>query len=51
MYEARTIHVGRDKEMNPKNKYPKNVVRNQKYSIFTFLPVVKLNFIFHTKNV
>jgi phospholipid-translocating ATPase len=44
MYEARTIHIGRDKEINSKSKYPKNVVRNQKYSIISFLPVVRYFF-------
>ena len=38
-YEARTIFIGREKQQS-KQKFPKNVVRNQKYSIITFLPIV-----------
>ncbi|CAF0881197.1 unnamed protein product [Brachionus calyciflorus] len=39
-FEARTIHIGKSRELNYKQKFPKNVVRNQKYSIFTFIPIV-----------
>lgn len=39
-YEARTVYIGHNKELNAKQKYSKNVVRNQKYSIFSFIPVV-----------
>ncbi|RNA28630.1 putative phospholipid-transporting ATPase IIB isoform X2, partial [Brachionus plicatilis] len=38
-FEARTIYIGKTTELN-RHKYPKNVVRNQKYSIFTFIPIV-----------
>lgn len=34
----RTIHLGMSR--GPMEKYPKNVIRNQKYSIFTFIPKV-----------
>ncbi|XP_052816784.1 probable phospholipid-transporting ATPase IIB [Mya arenaria] len=37
-YKARTIPLGL--ERMSEEKYPKNVVRNQKYSIITFLPKV-----------
>ena len=37
-YVARTITIGRP-ELNPQ-KFPKNVVRNQKYSILTFMPLM-----------
>lgn len=40
LYEARTIHIGNSKELKNKQRFPKNVVRNQKYSIFTFIPIV-----------
>lgn len=39
-YESRTIHIGNSKELKNKQKFPKNVVRNQKYSIFSFIPIV-----------
>ncbi|KAK0077437.1 hypothetical protein PV325_003959 [Microctonus aethiopoides] len=35
-YKARTIHIG--KSMH--EKFPTNVIRNQKYNIITFLPLV-----------
>lgn len=43
-YEARTVPIGRSRDLNAKLKYPKNVVRNQKYSIFTFIPIVSYFF-------
>lgn len=39
-HEARTIYIGHNKELNYKKKYSKNVVRNQKYSIISFIPWV-----------
>jgi len=41
-YEARTVPIGRSRDLATaaKVKYAKNVVRNQKYSIFTFIPIV-----------
>eukprot|EP00795_Rhopilema_esculentum_P001806 gene1806-16293_t len=38
-YQPRKVFVGRQ---NAK-KFPKNVVRNQKYSIFSFIPLVLIN--------
>ncbi|KAK3707412.1 hypothetical protein RRG08_034469 [Elysia crispata] len=38
--QARTIHIGLGSKANTENKYAKNVVRNQKYSIITFIPMV-----------
>ncbi|XP_075263980.1 putative phospholipid-transporting ATPase IIA isoform X2 [Convolutriloba macropyga] len=35
--KARTVVLGRP---DPNAKYPKNKLRNQKYSIFTFIPIV-----------
>lgn len=39
-YEARTVAVGRPSE---RDKYPPNIIRNQKYNIITFFPVVLFN--------
>ncbi|XP_053212313.1 probable phospholipid-transporting ATPase IIA [Panonychus citri] len=39
-YEARTVTIGRP---NIRDKYPTNIIRNQKYNIVTFLPVVLFN--------
>lgn len=38
--QARTIHIGLGSRANQDSKYAKNVVRNQKYSIITFIPMV-----------
>ncbi|RUS73851.1 hypothetical protein EGW08_018395 [Elysia chlorotica] len=38
--QARTIHIGVGSRANTDTKYAKNVVRNQKYSIITFIPMV-----------
>lgn len=43
-YEARTIYIGdTNKDVTAKQKYSKNVVRNQKYSVFSFIPVVSVS--------
>jgi hypothetical protein len=39
VYEPRTIHIGSNQDLN-KQKFSKNNVRNQKYSIFSFIPIV-----------
>ncbi|GFS05805.1 phospholipid-transporting ATPase [Elysia marginata] len=38
--QSRTIHIGLGSRANQDTKYAKNVVRNQKYSIITFIPIV-----------
>ncbi|GFO25333.1 phospholipid-transporting ATPase [Plakobranchus ocellatus] len=38
--QARTVHIGLGERANTETKYAKNVVRNQKYSIITFIPMV-----------
>jgi len=38
-YQARKVHVGRQSVQS----FPRNVVRNQKYSIITFIPLVLIN--------
>ena len=37
-YSSRTVWIGREHF----HKYPPNVIRNQKYNTFTFIPVVSL---------
>lgn len=38
-YKPRTIWIGK-KQGHPTEEYPKNVIRNQKYSVITFIPLV-----------
>ncbi|CAB4008366.1 probable phospholipid-transporting ATPase IIB isoform X1, partial [Paramuricea clavata] len=38
--QARTVHIGKP---SPRQDYPANVIRNQKYSILTFIPLVLFN--------
>ena len=45
-FEDRTIYIGRNKDLNTsRQRFPKNVVRNQKYSVFSFIPMVKRNYV------
>ena len=37
---SRTIWVGR--EQSSTQKFPPNVIRNQKYSLFSFIPMVRI---------
>ncbi|XP_074605691.1 putative phospholipid-transporting ATPase IIA isoform X2 [Brevipalpus obovatus] len=39
-YEARTVTIGRPSEHE---EYPSNIIRNQKYNLITFLPMVLFN--------
>ena len=41
----RTIWVGRPLKSDQKAKFPPNKIRNQKYSIITFIPVVRNKFL------
>ncbi|KAL3860831.1 hypothetical protein ACJMK2_010896, partial [Sinanodonta woodiana] len=38
VYKARTVPIGQERVLH--EKFPKNVIRNQKYSIITFVPKV-----------
>ena len=56
MFEARTFAVGQASNGSSKDshyssfqksRFPKNVVRNQKYSVFSFIPIVSVASLFH----
>ena len=43
LLKPRDIHLGSSESKSTRNEYPANIVRNQKYNIFTFLPIVLFN--------
>ena len=41
--KPREVHIRSFEDKSSANEYPANIVRNQKYNIFTFLPIVLFN--------